>query len=1171
MRKLIFNNLEKSKTFKTAINKIKARRSLSLSGLTYAAKFLLLAYLVENTEFPLFFVTADSSNALRYLSDIEKITGKAISILPSEGISKYEMLYSETYNYAEQLKELRNFKNGTSALLISTYKNFFNKLPTEKFFKENSIELNTNSEIDLKKLTKKLVEIGYKRSTMVSDIGEFSQRGDILDIYPLNSDPIRIELWGDNVEDIRLFNIETQKSFKQLQNVTIEPRYKVILNTDNIEIFKAKLNKTFEQQSKDLSQEALEALTINYDSIRTSLETLDYFEGIEYFFNMLNESESNVFDFLPDKTIIIIDEYSEISSKIEIFDENLKNEYEKNTKEGLTFSLDKTLHYSKEYIFSKLRHCYTAIFDNFISDNADDFIDLETRVLPKFPSIIDFCDFIDKQRQQNFQIVIATEYSNRVAEILKDYEIPFCFEKEASNGCNIIISEASISHGFLSEESKFILLTDSEIFNKKAKSITALKKRPNKEKQEFIESINDIKEGDYVVHLVHGIGKYIGLSKQQIDGEYRDYLTIEYSNGDKLHMPAEQINLLCRYRGSGTNAPSLSKMGGSDWHKTKSKVKDAVEEVANELLKLYAKRAKTEGIEFLPDTNWQLEMEENFEYTETPDQLNAIIETKQDMESEKPMDRLICGDVGFGKTEIAIRAIFKAVMSGKQAAVMVPTTILAQQHFNVISERFKPYPIKIGLLSRFKTQKEQKAVVNGLITHEYDIVVGTHRLLQGDIQFKDLGLLVVDEEHRFGVRHKERIKMFKSNVDVLTMSATPIPRTLYMSMSGIKEMSIINTPPVNRAPIKTSVGEYNPNYIKTAINHELDREGQVYFLYNRVQSIHKMANDLKELVPQARIAVAHGQMNEKELEQVMLDFSQHEYDILLCTTIIESGLDIPNANTIIIYDAEKFGLAQLYQLRGRVGRSERQAYCYCCYRKDKILTDDARSRLLAIKDFTTLGSGYQIAMRDIEIRGVGNILGTKQHGHMISVGFDTYCSLLEDTINEIKGDKVDKPTVTIVDINVTAFIPDEWTGSKDQKMIEYKRLADVKSIKELQIIEEEWKDRFGDMPESVINLTKLIQLRLLASELKITQIRETPDNIRIYTPFQAPEWRLIAKNMPQNITKYIKFTIAPSSCTDANSILLLNNANLLWEELFNMFVDLFYYINKVKLDIHMGS
>jgi transcription-repair coupling factor (superfamily II helicase) len=781
-----------------------------------------------------------------------------------------------------------------------------------------------------------------------------------------------------------------------------------------------------------------------------------------------------------------------------------------------------------------------------------DLIEFNSQPLRNFEANIDLItDFIKEHK--NYKIIIATDYPERVKEILSEKEI-----------FNIEYSSSTVLNGCILEDFKTIIITDRELFNKRSKEITSSKKSYFKEKPEYIENINDIKIGEFVVHTIHGLGIYKGLSKQEIDGQLKDYLTIEYANKDRLHIPAEQINLLCRYRGSGNIKPKLSKMGGRDWENTKAKVKKEVEVVAYDLLRLYARRKMQQGIQFLPDTTWQIEMEEAFEFVETPDQLKAISQVKNDMESEQPMDRLICGDVGFGKTEVAMRAIFKAVTSGKQVAVVVPTTILALQHFQTISERFKPFGIGVELLSRFRTAKEQKETIKNLATGTCDVVIGTHRLLQDGIVFKDLGLLVIDEEHRFGVRHKEKLKQLRENIDILSMSATPIPRTLYMSLSGIKDMSVINTPPKNRLPIKTYVGEWNENMVKNAIVHELDREGQVFYLYNRVETIQEFKNQLQKIVPNAKIAVGHGQMAEKELEEVIVDFSNQEYDILLATTIIENGIDIPNANTMIIHDADRFGLAQLYQLRGRVGRSQRQAYCYCFYRKCKEITKDAIHRLKAIKEFTTLGSGYQIALRDVEIRGVGNILGTKQHGHMINVGFDTYCELLEETVQELQGEKIDKTTPTIVDINVTAYIPDEWVGSNEQKMIEYKRLADVKSTTELDYIVEEWLDRFSKPPQSVENLIKLIRIRLSATDVKISAIRETQDCIRIYTPYSKAEWNLIQKVLPHNISKKIKFTVAPKTCTEGVSILILDNSYVNFDEVFNILTDLFYYIYKVS-------
>lgn len=1099
---------------------VKAQMSFAVTGLLTILRLLLVQKTHEISKKKILFITSTEQNALRYQNDFKKAFGVETSLLPFQNISMYESVASNVYDYAEQVKILREKPD----IVIVPVKTLLEKFPASDFYEKNKLTIKVGDEIDLKNLSQKLVNLGYKRSTMVSDIAEFSIRGDIADVFSLDKNPVRIELWGDEVVDLRYFDNETQKSVEKVKEIEILPVYKFLL--DNPKGLPKEINEQVKEEG--------------------------YFEGIEVYQNYFNRNLVSALDYFKDYTIIF-DETPEVYAKFEFTDENFTKQLQENLKLGLNYELDGLNHMTYEEFIQKLG-CFVKIgLNNFLDGETDEIVEFNTQPVKSFAANLDeIAKFITDN--QKYRIIIATDYPERVREILSEREV----------FVDIDYTESIAAHGGILEDFETLILTDRELFNKRSKEVTSTKRSYYKEKPEFIESINDIKEGEYVVHSIHGVGIYKGLTQQEIDGQLKDYLTIEYASKDKLHIPAEQINLLCRYRGSGNIKPKLSRMGGKDWENTKARVKKEVEQVAYDLLRLYARRKMQKGIQFLPDTTWQVEMEEAFEYTETPDQMKAIVDVKADMESENPMDRLICGDVGFGKTEVAMRAIFKAVTSGKQVAVVVPTTILALQHFQTMSERFKPFGVHVELLSRFRTSKEQKETVKNLATGSCDVVVGTHRLLQEGIVFKDLGLLVIDEEHRFGVRHKEKLKSLRENIDIITMSATPIPRTLYMSLSGIKDMSVINTPPKNRLPIKTFVGVWNENMVKNAIVHELDREGQVFYLYNRVETIEEFKMQLRQLVPNARIAIGHGQMDEKALEQVIVDFANHEYDVLLATTIIENGIDIPNANTMIIHDADRFGLAQLYQLRGRVGRSQRQAYCYCFYKRQKEMTKEAVQRLKAIKEFTTLGSGYQIALRDVEIRGVGNILGTKQHGHMINVGFDTYCQLLEETVQEIQGEHVDKEVATIVDINVTAFIPDDWVGSAEQKMIEYKRLADVKNDVELDYITEEWKDRFAKPPESVENLIKLIRIRLAASDVKIAAIRETSDNIRIYTPYTQPEWKIIQRELPSEILKRIKFTIAPASCQEGNSILLLNNSYMNFDEVFNILTDLFYYIHKIS-------
>lgn len=1114
--------LGNSSFFDSFVRNIKKQKSFTFTGLTSFSRLLLVNYIKILSGKKILFITSTEQAGLKYGVDLERLFDIKASTLPYQNTSPYETLSGNIYDYRNQIDVLRKQPN----LVIAPAKVLTEKFPNEKFFQQNSLILKIGDSISQKELLNKLVSLGYKRATMVSDIGEFSIRGDISDIYTLEENPVRIEFWGDEIVDIRHFNNETQKSIEKIKETTIYPLYKFVLN---------------EQEPPEI--------------IKEQVKEEGFFEGINVYQSYFNPDLISVLDYFKDY-IIVFDEYAEISAKLGHIDESLTNSYNEALKLNLIYPLKETNHFSETEIIQKMAGFQKISLNNFLSDESNEVIDIDSRNIQIFDANMDkAAEFILSHKA--WQITIATDYKERVKEVLNEYGI---FDVNFINNIN--------SSGTEVPDGKILLITDRELFNKRQKDVPSGRQRHYKEKAEYIESINDIKAGEYVVHTIHGVGIYQGLTKQELDGQLKDYLTIEYANKDRLHIPAEQINMLCRYRGSGQIKPKLSRMGGSDWENTKKRVKKEVETIAYDLLRLYARRKMQEGISFAEDSPLQLEMEEAFEYIETPDQSKAIKDIKADMERSSPMDRLVCGDVGFGKTEVAMRAMFKAVTSLKQVAVIVPTTVLALQHYQTISERFKPFGINVELLCRFRSQKEQKETLKNLATGKCDVVVATHRLLQENVFFKDLGLLVIDEEHRFGVRHKEKLKEFRENIDIISMSATPIPRTLYMSLSGIKDISIINTPPQNRLPIKTFVGEYNEQTVRNAIVNELDRDGQVFYLYNRVETIEEFKLELQKLVPNARIAVGHGQLSEKQLEEVIIDFDNHETDILLCTTIIENGLDIPNANTIIVHDADKLGLAQLYQLRGRVGRSEKQAYCYCLYKKSKELSKEASERLKAIKEFTTLGSGYRIAMRDVEIRGVGNVLGTKQHGHMINVGFDTYCQLLEETVQELQGEGVKEIKPAIVDINVTAFIPDEWVGSTEQKMIEYKRLADVKNEFELESIISEWKDRFSRIPVEVENLIKLIKLRLLATECTIPIIREAGDITRIYTQFTQYEWNIIRQNLNKEVLKKIKFTIAPKSCTEGKSIFLFNNQYSGFEETFTLLSDLFYgiknTINKYK-------
>lgn len=1144
-----------------------------IQGLNNTTKALIIAFLSTNIKEPLLVITPNISSALKLQVELSWLTDLPVKLLTGAESSPYEMAYSPSNTLKEQLECLEIFVGKKPAIIVCNAKALLNTYLTPVEFDECAIKLAVGLELDPQYLIEMLVGIGYSRVSMVMDPGEFSIRGDICDIYPISSPPVRIEFAFDEVESIRHINIETQRSIENIEKLSIRPRYKVVITEEKKQTFINDLKMQLEKDKTELDKAKFQLLEENYNNTINQLKEFTYFEGIEYFAPYFHENLANITDYLTNNNMIFIDEFNEVENNLIKQEEKYTGEYKQGLKSARLLNLPYLLHKEASKILNQIDNS-SVVYLKTLPDNTDNkpnCLELHYQFIPSFlKNLKKAAEFIKDLKRNGYKIVITTEYPQRVKSVLSEWNCETVYlspeNLETILPEDIIITKIGTTTGFLMPEFKLAAITDTELFGKVSKKPTISKKTSKREDLDYFLSPSDLHENDFVVHARHGIGKFTILQKITIDNQERDYLTIEYAGKDKLYVPVDQINLLSRYRGVGDAPPRLSKMGGVDWETIKRKAQNAVENIAMELLNLYATRAKMEGFTFDPDSNWQQEMEEAFEYIETPDQLRAIIDVKSDMESNRPMDRLICGDVGYGKTEVAIRAVFKAIMTGKQVAFLVPTTILAQQHFNTFTERFLPYPINIAMLSRFRTPKDQKQAINRLVTGELDMVIGTHRLLQKDVEFKNLGLVVIDEEHRFGVRHKERLKHLRTQVEVISMSATPIPRTLYMALSGIRDMSVINTPPVNRSPIKTTVGEYSKNIVRSAILYELERGGQVYYVHNRVQSIHKVALELSELVPEAKIIVAHGQMNEKELETTMLDFSVHKYDVLVCTTIIESGLDIPNVNTIIIDDSDCMGLAQLYQLRGRVGRSDRQAYAYCFYKPKKILTPEAKKRLMAIMEFNTLGSGYQVALRDLEIRGIGNILGSQQHGNMVAVGFDLYCEMLDEAVKKLKGQPAVKKELPIVDINITAFIPDAWIGDKEQKIVEYKRLAAVKSQRELEIIAEEWQDRFGNIPKEVRNLITIVKIRLLASEVGFNLIREEQEFIRIFTNYDFNFWHNFTKKIPSQLINRTKWVKLPQTSIDGLSAILIKYRGLTPQHLLNFIEELCCYLNNYLKD-----
>jgi len=1140
-----------------------AQTELNLAGLTDSAKTLVLTVLQHEIRRPMFLVVAGNHSGAFFHQEFTALSRYPVFLYPSSEVSPYEQVLSSPDNVASQMEVLQHIMANPEQpyVVLVTARSLMQRVLSQDVLTDNTLELKSGDSYDTDQLAAKLARLGYSREALVTLRGEFSIRGDIVDIFPASGSPVRIELFGDEIESVRVFNIDNQRSVEQKDSVKIPPRWWVIVESDEVEREKmvARIREVTDETIKNFDDARADTLRSVMENDLQTLGAGAYPESVEYYAPYVHEDFTTLMNYIPEDALIAFDEWDGIEQSLRGYEEKLEKAYKEGLETGRLLPLPRLLHLAAGDVLTASKsnqRVFLSSLPIFEDSDRSAVIEFHAKPVEKFGNQMNNVIAKVREWQRDFnRVLISTEQPQRLMGILKEWDIQSKYipgpndntvirglgtedgagsinddagkdsvmmrQLQAMSGTDnsVWVTRHGFIHGFSLEAEKLVSLTDGEMFGLKRKP--TVYRRPVAEKSyERFTSVSDLKVDDYVVHLKQGIGQFVGVQRISVDNQHREYLTIQYAGDDRLYVPVDQINMLSRYRGAGDARPRLSRLGGAEWESTKKRVKRSVKQVAEDLVNLYAMRAKQEGFQCIPDTPWQYEMEEAFPFEETPDQWQAIVDVKSDLESAKPMDRLVCGDVGFGKTEVAIRGIFKTVMSGRQAAVLVPTTILAQQHFNNIAERFAAYPIRVGQLSRFRSAKEQREVVKRLQTGECDVVIGTHRMLQKDIVFKDLGLVVIDEEHRFGVGHKEKLKQLRVMVDVLTMSATPIPRTLHMALSGARDMSLIHTPPINRSPIKTFVGEFKMPLVRTAILHEMERGGQIYFLHNRVETIEQMAYELKQLVPEARILIGHGQMPERDLENVMLSFMSHEYDILVCTTIIESGLDIPNTNTIIINEADKFGLAQLYQLRGRVGRSDIQAYAYCLYKPQKVITEQATSRLKAIREFTSLGSGYQIALRDMEIRGVGNILGAEQHGHMVSVGFDLYCKLLEESVAELKGESISRESDSQIDINVTAFIPESYIQDNQQRLLEYKRLADVRNERELTMLLDEWKDRFGSVPKEALQLTKVIKLRLIASLAGVSHIKpDMQQGLRLSVAYRLQQWLPIQNSLPKHLAR----------------------------------------------------
>lgn len=968
------------------------------------------------------------------------------------------------------------------------------------------------SMVDLEALSVSLVNMGYVRQPQVEAPGDFSVRGGIVDVFPVTEDcPYRIELWGDEVDTIRSFDVESQRSIERVEEFGIFPASELILTDAEIQDGL----KSIDKQAKALIQKLkkagqFEAVNRLADHVKELKESYGQYQermGLDSYLPYFPVELSSFFEAFPGESVFFLDEPSRCLEKAEAVETEFRESMESRLEKGYCLPKQLEIIRSGEWVLGWLMNRSLVVLS--ILDSLPKQLSVKEQVNVQVQSVGTYnkhfemlVDDMRRWKKNGYRVLLLSASRTRAQRLSKDlneYELPVFYREVpdvALEAGQIMVSYGFLHHGFMYGMTKFVVVTEGDIFGVRKK------RRTRKQKVydgKVIQSFNELNVGDYVVHENHGLGIYRGIEKISVDNVSKDYIKIEYGDGGNLYVPASGLDVMQKYAGQDAKAPKLNKLNSVEWKKTKSRVRGAVQEIARELVLLYAKRQQQKGFAFSADTVWQQEFEELFPFEETRDQLAAIAAIKKDMESEKIMDRLICGDVGYGKTEIAFRAAFKAVSDGKQVAVLVPTTILAQQHYNTLSERLGDFPLQVEMLSRFRTPAQQKQTIEKLRKGQVDIVIGTHRLLSKDVTFKDLGLLVVDEEQRFGVTHKEKIKQMKGNVDVLTLSATPIPRTLHMSLSGIRDMSVLEEPPVDRLPIQTFVMEHNNEIIREAINRELSRGGQVYYVYNRVNRIEEVTAEVAEMVPDASVAFAHGQMSERQLEKIMMAFISREIDVLVATTIVETGLDISNVNTMIIDHADKMGLSQLYQLRGRVGRSNRTAYAFLMYQRGRMLKEVAEKRLAAIREYTELGSGIKVAMRDLEIRGAGNLLGAAQSGHMEAVGYDLYCKMLNEAVRKLKGEETEKEDFeTSIDLQVDAFIPATYIRSEFQKLDMYKRIAGIENAEEYAGMQEELVDRFGDIPAAAENLLRVALLKAEAHRAGITQIVQKPKEIRFF-------------------------------------------------------------------------
>lgn len=1092
----IINYLNQQDRFQAIEASIQAGDHQLVTGLSGSGRSLHLLSLLNQQDKTILVVEANALQANRVYEDLQGLLAEdALHLYSVDETLQLDQAVTSPEIHGQRVDALRFLMSNKSGIVVTTLSATKQALPPRQAFEKATLHFSMDSEVDVDRLPEKLVTLGYSRKNLVVSPGEFSIRGGIVDVYPLDTDyPIRIELFDVEVDSIRYFDPESQRSIENLDQVEILPARENFFLKEWKLAAAEKVRAMGRDQVQHLEGGAQENLESKLQDILGALEDDDPYEGLALYAPLIYPRKAGLVDYLSDQGLLVLDEYPRLVEANRSQSDEDRMWLEDKIEAGHLLPLN---HFGLDFRDQVKDHqgplLYYSIFEKGMGQvRLDGLHHFQYRAMQQFFSQMEMlATEVNRWMKQDYAVVIAANKPDRIEEIqdiLREYEIETQSLKEGqpvSRG-EVQLVTCPLSNGFELLDEKIAIISEKELFNRVAK------KRPRRvaaaSNAEKLKSYSELEAGDYVVHVNHGIGRYLGIETIEISGSHQDYLTIIYRDDAKVFVPVDQLQLVQKYVGSEGKSPRLHKLGGTEWVKTKQKVRQQVEDISEDLINLYAEREAEEGYAFSPDNDYQAEFEAAFPYVETEDQMRSIKEVKADMEKTRPMDRLLVGDVGYGKTEVAMRAIFKAVQDGKQAAFLVPTTVLAQQHYRSLIERFQDFPVEIDVLSRFKTKSQQDKTVADLKDGKVDVVVGTHRLLSQDVEFSDLGLLVVDEEQRFGVKHKERLKQLKQDVDVLTMTATPIPRTLHMSMLGVRDLSVIETPPANRYPVQTYVMEMNAGAIRQAVEREVARGGQVFYLHNRVATMPQRVAQLEELLPEARIGFAHGQMSEAQLEDVLFSFLEGDYDVLVTTTIIETGVDMPNVNTLIVEDADRLGLSQLYQLRGRVGRSSRVAYAYLMYEGGRILKEESVKRLQALREFSELGAGFKIAMRDLSIRGAGDILGKQQSGFIDSVGYDMYTQLLQEAVKRKKNQESQDRTQLEVKADLNAYIPESYVEDDHQKFDLYKRINSMESQEDTMVLQDDMIDRFGDYPQEVSDLMAVGEIKMYGERALVEKI-----------------------------------------------------------------------------------